>query len=225
MNLLMTVLTNRDDIFHTLPVWLEKAEGPINYGLIIDDGGDPERHEKLHAEFGHLFTVIPTSADGRAQGFNAAMRTVMEVAHEYRPDFLVHIEEDFLPERIIDFGALARLCRDRRLLQVALLRQPWFHNEDVHGGVLEAREAQGAVFQRMNDGTRDWTEHRDHLTLNPCVLPGELLPRGWPEGAWSESTWSRKAFRDFPMSMAAYWGDRSEGPWVRHIGERQGWGY
>jgi hypothetical protein len=225
-NTLLTVLTNgRDDIFHTLPHAVDQLKGDFNARIIVDDSGMEHFRTKLHSSFPD-FVVIPTGHhDGGGLGFNIAMRTVMRAVAEFSPDVVFHLEDDFVLEREVDVAAMSSLLLDRNLLQVALLRQPWFGNEVNAGGVLEAREAQGATFHSMHDGVHDWTEHRDHMTLNPCVMPGWVGRRGWPQGTWSESRWGRELFEDYPTLSAAYWGDRSEGPWVTHVGERSGFDY
>jgi hypothetical protein len=223
MNLLLTFLTNgREHIFHTLPLVLDNLDRKPNYTILVDDSGDPAFRERLHAELGGLVDRIVYVGD-EALGFNQAMKTLWRVAGEYGPDFFLHWEDDFVPLRKIETESMAAVLEpESGLVQMALLRQPWFENEKAHGGVIAAREAVGGVFQRQG---ADWVEHRDHITLNPAVWPGWVLGEDWPDGSWSESAFGRHLFAMNPvMHRAAYWGD-GRTPDVEHVGMRGGFGY
>lgn len=223
-NLMLTVLTNgREDVFETVPHALGQLKADFNMRVIVDDSGDDEFRGRLYDAFAQDFLIVATGEENL--GFNVAMRKVMSVVADYRPDAFFHLEEDFIIERPVEVPLMVDLLLTRPLLQLALLRQPWFGNEVGAGGVIEAREAQGAVFVSMHDGVNSWTEHRDHMTLNPCLMPGWLAAFGWPRGTWSESRWGRQTFERHPELCAAYWGDRAEGPWVTHVGERTGHDY
>lgn len=229
MNLLLTFLTNgREHIFHTLPLVLDNLDRKPNYVILVDDSGDPAFRERLHAELGGLVDRIVYVGD-EALGFNRAMKTLWRVAGEYGPDCFLHWEDDFVPLRKIETVSMAaHFERNSGLVQVALLRQPWFENERQHGGVIAAREAQGAMFHRVHQGTAtgalDWVEHRDHVTLNPALWPAWVLGEDWPDGQWSESAFGRRLFAMNPMHRAAYWGD-GRTPDVEHVGMRSGYGY
>ncbi len=225
MNLLLTFLTNgREHIFHTAPLVLDNLDRKPNYTILVDDSGDPAFRERLHAELGGLVDRIVYVGD-EALGFNAAMKTLWRVAGEYGPDYFLHWEDDFVPLRRVESERMrTTIGCNYGLVQMALLRQPWFENEKEHGGVIAAREAAGGIFHGINGLEASWIEHRDHITLNPALWPAWVLGQDWPDGQWSESAFGRRLFAMHPMHRAAYWGD-GRTPDVEHVGMRSGFDY
>lgn len=186
---------------------------------IVDDSGDATHRSWLGEEF--AAEVVPVA--GARAGYWRAMRAVW--ARAAGAEQIVFWEEDFVLNTPVDVGELAAvLVSHSYLTQIALVRQPWFHNEVAHGGLIEALEAQGNHFQQRTDGTRHWVEHRACFTGNPSLIPARTFTRTWPEGDWSESRFGRELFRD-RKARGAYWGRRGDGPRVTHIGQRSGYGY
>lgn len=222
MSITLVVLTNgRDDIFGTVPIALDMLDAKFNTRIIVDDSGDAEFRVRLRETFGNDFIIAPTGEHNL--GFTQAMIRVMRLVAELDTDYCFLLEEDFLIEREVDVAAMVDVIEKRNLLQMALLRGPWWDNEHQAGGVIPAREAQGGEFHDMFDGTSSWTEHRDHWTNNPNVFPAALAKHGWPSCAWSESTWGMFLREQYPDRSFAYWGERE--PWIEHVGVRTGTGY
>lgn len=215
------VLTNgRACIIRSLPSALGSVAG-IGSVTIVDDSGNPEYRAWLAEEFpGH--TIVPVADE--AAGYWRAMQTVWALAAGTSHVFFV--EDDFTFNRPVDLAELAAvLDAYDHLTQIALLRQPWFHNEHNHGGLIEALEAQGQAFEQRTDGHRSWIEHRACFTGNPSLIPARTLAQPWPEGAWSESRFGRQLFKN-RAARGAYWGRRGDPPAVTHIGhERAGRDY
>ncbi|SET48919.1 hypothetical protein [Nonomuraea wenchangensis] len=188
--------------------------------LIVDDSGDAAYRDWLQAEF--TAEVVPVAED-RA-GYWRAMRRVWQAAAGCR--WVFFWEEDFVLNQPLDAADLATVLDGHPYLtQVALVRQPWFHNERERGGLIEALEAQGNLFQQRTEDTYSWIEHRACFTGNPSLIPASTLRRPWPEGDWSESRFGRELFTD-PKARGAYWGRRDDTPLVTHIGhERAGHDY
>lgn len=201
------VLTNRREKY--LDGALESlARLNVERVTIVDDSGDPAHRARLRARGLEVVDVAPEPA-----GYTRAMQAAFDVM---TGEHVLFWEEDFRLVRDVDLTALtARLDADPSLAQIALLRGPWFQNEHEHGGVIEARQAQGARFE-LEDGL---IVHTDHYTSNPCVLPRRTFTRPWPQQAWSEAAFtiqlrtSRQRFAYLP------------GIAVDHIGERDGHGY
>jgi hypothetical protein len=193
----------------------------VGPALIVDDSGDPAYREWLQAE--HGVEVVPVADEGRA-GYWRAMRKVWQAAAGCR--WVMFWEEDFVLNKPLDAADLATVLDGHPYLtQIALVRQPWFHNEREHGGLIEALEAQGNLFQQRMEGTYSWIEHRACFTGNPSLIPASTLRQPWPEGDWSESRFSRVLFAG-SKACGAYWGRRGDPPLVTHIGtERAGHGY
>lgn len=201
--------------------------GPM---VIIDDSGDDVYGQWLEDEFiggtlsGHVLHI-----EGE-HGYWRAMQALWSYAR-YLLDHLdvdkaVFLEDDFTFNEDVNVDDLATvLDAHPYLTQISLVRQPWFANEQEHGGVIGALEAQGQRFTEVTDGRFWWLEHRAVFTGNPSLIPRSTFERDWPAGDWSESRFGRELFSD-PRTRGAYWGRRTDPPKVEHIGhERVGSGY
>lgn len=205
----------KEYIEKALPSW-DKATGDIGYRAILDDSGDPHYREWL----AHTFTnwdVIPVG-ETRC-GYSTAMRAVREVGLQSGADHVFHIEDDFVLVRPLDLDEIAGLLQERTYLaQVALLRQPWYANEIEHGGLIAALEDQGQHFTEMTDGSRNWIEHRAVWTANPNMFRRDVAKIEYPDVNYSEAAFMR-ALRESASLRCAFWGKRTDGPRVTHIGE------
>ncbi|MEV7013291.1 hypothetical protein [Streptosporangium sp. NPDC051022] len=222
MSIPMIVLTNgrADCIIQSLPSATGNVVG-VGSVTIVDDSGDTDYRAWLTEEFPGC-AIVPVAE--QAAGYWRAMQTVWRLAADAPHVFFV--EDDFTFNRPVDLAELAAVLDTYdHLTQVALLRQPWFGNEHHHGGLIEALEAQGQLFEECTDGHFWWIEHRAGFTGNPSLLPARTLAKPWPEGAWSESRFGRQLFKN-RAARGAYWGRRSDPPAVTHVGhERAGYDY
>ena len=220
------VLTNgrRDCITLSIASAIEHltGAGPMT---IVNDAPDPAYGKWLDVEFVATGNT-QIDVDGE-HGYSKAMRVVWDIAADLHADSFLLLEDDFTFNADVDLTCLARVLDEQpHLTQLALLRQPWFGNEVVHGGLIEALEAQGQVFAEHTDGRHFWVEHRAGFTGNPTLIPKRTFTYPWPEGAWSESRFGRDLFEADKAARGAYWGRRSDAPRVTHIGhERVGQGY
>ncbi len=187
---------------------------------IVDDSGDTDYRRRLERDLSA--DVVPVAGD-RA-GYWQAMRAVWRTTAGHAQVFFW--EEDFVLNDLVGAAELLDVLDTQpHLTQIALLRQPWFGNERAHGGLMEALEVQGNTFEERTDGSRWWIEHRACFTGNPSLIPARTFHQAWPDGAWSESRFGRRLFRD-KAARGAYWGRRSDPPRVTHIGhERAGSDY
>lgn len=204
------VLTNRGDRYvHDAVASLNRYVTGWDHLTIVDDSGDRDHRARLEARYGEVIAVAP-----RPAGYTPAMGVAFNAM---RGEHVLFWEEDFRALRPVHLPDLTRhLDSDEHLAQVALLRGPWFTNEHEHGGVIEARQAEGATFTRQGGLIR----HTDHFTGNPSVLPRSVFTRPWPQVTWSEAAFGRalvKAGYEFAYADL--------GVTVDHIGERTGHGY
>lgn len=177
---------------------------------VVDDSGDPDWRAALDAD--PALEVVPV-ADDRA-GYARAMAKVFELAEG---DYFALWEEDFVAIAPIDLQEMAYVLDARQhLAQLAVLRQPWWTNEIMHGGVLEAKIAEGHEVLDV-DGV---LEHRAFFTCNPTVLPRRTFSQPWPMGQWSESRFGQTLLHDPEVRFGMLPGVR-----VEHVGMRQGFGY
>jgi glycosyltransferase involved in cell wall biosynthesis len=214
-----------DCIAKTIPSAIGHLTG-VNRMVIVDDSGDDVYGLWLEDEFaggpwGTNVLHLPAP-----HGYWRAMKAVWALARHWDEPAFFFLEDDFVFNEPVNLEDLAEIVEARRdLAQMALIRQPWFHNEVEHGGVLQALEAQGQRFTECTNGHHWWIEHRAVFTGNPCLIPRRTLEHDWPEGDWSESRFGRLLFSN-PHARAAYWGRRTDRPRVEHIGhERVGSGY
>jgi len=213
------ILTNgRADCFRQMRSSLVNVIG-IEPGTVIDDSGSPDYRDWVRAQMPG-WDVVPVSYSG-PQGYSAAMQYLWGVAAGYEYFFL--IEDDFVFERPVFTSVLVELLIEHpHLAQLVLLRQPWFGNEVEHGGLLEAIAARGErVVYRP-----EWVEQRATWSCNPTVIRGGWWVRDhpWPYGAGSEYRFGRELFARDANAVTAWYGD-GKTPWVRHVGERSGFGH
>ncbi|TDD97624.1 hypothetical protein [Actinomadura rubrisoli] len=229
----LLVLTNGrpDCITKTLRSAAEHLRGAAPM-VILDDSGDDVYGRWLEDEFiggpldGHVLHL-----NNQERGYWRAMQAVWRYAR-YVFDYMgvdkaFFLEDDFTFNGDVHVDDLAGvLDAHPHLIQMALLRQPWFGNEVRLGGLIEALEAGGQEFTETTDGTHSWVEHRACFTGNPSLIPRRTFERDWPEGNWSESRFGRALFAAEPDAHGAYWGRRTDAPRVEHIGhERAGSDY
>lgn len=210
----------RDCIEQTIPSLLQHV-GLDGTKLIVDDSGDAGYRAWLRKTFEPLeFEVID---HGRRRGQDVAVQLTAELIrdHEDPSEWVFWCEDDFLFERPVDLAAMVKVLERRpHLLQMALLRQPWFRGEVRAGGIIE-RDPD--AYERCGEGEAEWLEHRLWFTLNPHVCRREMCSRSRLHGTNHEWRFSRALCED-PSVRFGIWGDGT--PWIRHIGEhRNGHGY
>lgn len=223
MSVPVILLTNGrpECIAKTIPSALEHLSG-VDRMVVVDDSGDPTYGQWLVDEYaGGPWDTRVLHLEGE-HGYWRAMRAVWALArHWHGIDKFLFLEDDFIFNEAVNLDDLAAVLDSHpHLVQIALLRQPWFGNEHEAGGLIEALEAQGQKFTERTDGDHWWIEHRACFTGNPSIIPRRTFERDWPEGAWSESRFGRLLFTD-PAASGAYWGRRSDPPRVEHIGHQR----
>lgn len=223
MNVAWTVLTDgrKHYIEEALPTWIKHFDNVIGKKFIIDDSGDLEYRQWLEQTF-PSFKLIPVGAT--RSGYDAAMKKLFKIVTTYSVDYCLHIEDDFILHKTFILDDLISIMKNHKnVAQVSLMRQSWYHNEHEHGGLVEAIQASNptAHFNERNDGGIVWTEHQAYWTCNPSIFPSWITKFGWPDGAWSESRFSKQIFK--AKKTCGIFGTKQDWPYVEHIGrERYG---
>lgn len=223
MNLSWTVLTDgrQHYIEEALPSWINYFDKIIDKKFIIDDSGDREYREWLQKTF-PSFKIIPVGPD--RCGYSLAMKKVFNTIKTYSCDYCLHLEDDFILHKPFDITKVVEIMEaNKRVAQVSLMRQPWYHNEHEHGGVIEAIQAHTpqAKFTDRNTNGIHWVEHSAFWTCNPSVLPNWITNFEWPSGDWSESRFGKEVFKK--RKTVGVFGSKQDWPYVEHIGrERYG---
>lgn len=218
---LLVITDGRTDcITRTVPSALANLTGPITERWMYDDSGDPDHRAWLAQKF-PTFQII-WHPDGR-QGFGGAIRTAWGHLRAFSSaDYIFHLEDDFTFNREVQLEDVVEILDEEpRLAQVALRRQAWNPTERAAGGVIETNPD---AYSEKAGHFVSFLEHSLFFTTNPSLYRRELLDFDWPTGPASEGRFSallREAGRTF-----AYLGERTDPPWVHHIGDqRTGTGY
>lgn len=225
---LLVVTDGRDDyLAQAVQSAAANLIGPITERWMYDDTGDDQYRAALrctYPQFRHLEA-------GPRQGFGGAIRAAWSaLAAKSDARFVLHLEQDFTFNTLIDLGAMSQvLDAHPYLVQLALRRQPWNDAERDAGGIVEQHP--DAYTDRM-DRFGAWLEHRLFFTTNPSLYRRTLCETSWPEGGNSEGHYSHQLLRDGTPEVQGehvrfgFWGTRESGEWVTHVGhQRAGVGY
>jgi len=210
----------REYLVHSLASLSERVSGPIVQRVIYDCWGDPEIRADL-VRIGELAGYYVVGPEMRPD-FTASMVAMWRyLAKRARGEFIFQVEDDFLYERDVDLRPMIATLREQpHLVQVALLRDACYPDEQETGGILGWPEP---AFTRVEDNGSSYLEHRLFWTNNPSLFRRELTDTPWPSGHKSETLFGRKVLAH-PEARVAFWGQGEE--WIRHIGEvRAGVGY
>lgn len=185
---------------------LHNLKGPVTYQRVVDDSGGTSG-----IRWPEPWDVV-THPDRR--GLAAAVRSAWAALPD-SVEFVFHLEADFILLEPVDLEAMAdTLDANRRLAQLVLKRQPWSPEEQTAGGIIET--CPGAYDDR--DG---WVEHCRIFSLNPCLIPREVVDMGWPDSNEAGQT-TRLVDDGWSFGL---WGGREDPPRVLHIGVERapGW--
>lgn len=123
-------------------------------------------------------------------------------------DLVMHVEDDFVFVDSVDVDDMAMTLKEHgRLAQLVLKRQAWSLEERQAGGIMECHPDE----YKQRDG---WVEHTRIFSLNPCLIPREVIDMGWPVGNEREMT-DRLVAGGWSFG---FWGRRDDAPRVLHIG-------
>lgn len=224
----LVVLSNRKEAYlpqalasfgeHTDDTWAPDIH-------IVDDSGDPAWRALLLAKFGDRVTVHAVA--DRPAGYTAAMERVWELGRELDSRVFL-LEEDFVFVEKFDIGWLHQILdANKRLAQVALLREPWYPIEKPRG-VMDAQQ-QRVDTERKAVGRahttwvwHDWPHvfrsHDAGFTGNPSLLNKAVFDVDWPAGSWTESAMGdRLIARDYRFAWMPVPGSRHRA-FTRHVG-------
>lgn len=230
-DVMLVVLTNgrKDYIDQTIPSaeksLVTKGNTRISHRVIVDDSGDATYRQWLRERFPDY--ELHTVGDEPLGLWNALTYIRGWVRH-CKPDYVFHLEDDFLfnaPVVLDDLVAIQR-TDPSHIAQVALLRQAWYQNEKLCGGLMEALEAQHPhqtlFIEQYTSAGIPYLMHRTQFTLNPCLYPLWITDYQWPKGDWTEAYFGKQLLRDQSI-ICTYYGQRHDPPLVTHIGvERVG---
>lgn len=196
--------------------------------VVVTDGRWPYLQEMLRSAsrylsypFAHLRIVDDSGTDAEMvwpDGFEIVrhparlgLAAAVQSAWSGLPaeiDMVFHVEEDFVFVEDVDIDGMATTLKEHgRLAQLVLKRQPWSPPEVVAGGIIE----QAPDEYKQRDG---WVEHTRIFSLNPCLVPRDVVDLGWPDGNEAEMT-ARLVAAGWSFG---FWGRRGDPPRCLHIG-------
>lgn len=209
----------------------ERVTGPIVQRVIYSDW-DTHRDDLEALAKRHGFYV---AGEGH-HGYTVSMQRMWSYLRRRAVgDYVFQTEDDFTFDRDVDLQQLVDTLRtDPKLLQIALLRDAYYQDEQETGGILGWPEP---AFTRVGVNGTSRLEHRLFFTANPSLFRRSLTDTPWPSEQQSRRILKRRedqmpssetAFGQIiladPAARVAFWGDGEQ--WVSHIGAvRAGVGY
>jgi hypothetical protein len=150
--------------------------------------------------------------------FRRAMSAATTIACSLPEPWLFWLEDDFTFNEPIPLDEM-RDAMGPNVLQMSLVRQPWYHAEVNAGGIREQSPEQ---FSDMGG----WLAHRWYWTCNPMLCRADIFARHpWPQVPLSERAFGHQVFVD-PDAVSGVWGGMDSPPKVHHNGARRaGTGY
>lgn len=177
-----------------------------------DDTGDETYRDRLRAQY-PTFSHI---GDGPRKGFGGAISHAWKnLKIGSKADFIFHLEDDFVFNREIPLDGMAKVLNENpNVYQMALRRQAWNSEEIKAGGVIERWPDRF----HQEDG---WILHRMWLTTNPSLYRRSLIERSYPVEEEAEGHFGGQLFSEDPLATCGYWGQKTDDPWVEHIGVKR----
>lgn len=222
MNIQMLVFTDgrRECIERTMASFREHLIG--EHGVtIINDCPDLGYATFLRQKFADGTTSI--IHHHIRQGFGGAIRSGW-ASLPPKTDYVFHLEDDFELVEDIELSTLVDILVERPdVVQVALKRQPWNHEEREAGGIVELHSSD---FLEEQTSMGPITTHRRFFTTNPSLYRASLTQASWPQVDHSEGIFTHQLLYRDMNTRFAFLGGKFDPPKVIHIGhERVGTGY
>lgn len=199
----------RDYIHQTIASASCKLDGPIGPLFMFDDSADDNNHQWLRTNFPGFQLIYKDTR----QGFGGAIQSAWNHIRQYDFDYVFHLEDDFTFNRTIPlYDMVDKLEENPYVYQMALRRQAWSSEEKIAGGVIER-------WPESFHQQEGWISHRLFFTTNPSLYRKSLIEtRTYPNVKDSEGHFSQSIIMSDPEAKFGYWGDKTDAPWVEHIG-------
>lgn len=222
----MTTSGRRDCFERTLQTFMQRVRPRPTAVYIYDDGFRTKARRYVADGFLDDLGATTIEVDGKRRrvGFCEATAACWKAAaSEVSIGWFFHLEDDFEILRSVDLTDLAHvLSLERQVAQMALMRDAVNDVEKAAGGLYESRRDE---YERRGTGSPNaWLEHRSYFTTNPALMRTSLARSfEWPTEKHCEGVYDHGLRRSLPDLTYGAWGVGT--PWVRHIGEREGFGY
>jgi len=216
IDLLITTNGRKEYIVPTINSWKNFIDENVFRKIIIDDSGSLEYREWLKDTFPD-FEIIALGPIN--MGFSFLMKSWL-VDLEFTSEYLLLLEDDFVLLEKIDTSKIFDILENNKnIIQLALKRQAWSHEEVIAGGMIER------IFNGHNFTQKDgWFEHREFFTTNPSFIDIERL-RSYSKPIYekidyliTEGEFGKILFQDNQNLYSAFLGKIFDSNKVEHIG-------
>ena len=217
MKIALLVMTDgrKQYIHKTLASAFSELDGPIVHRVMFDDSADEANHQWLRDNFPNFDLYYKPTR----QGFGGAINSAWHILRNYDFDYVFHLEDDFTFNRPVILKDMAKKLEENpNVFQMALRRQPWNNEERAAGGVIQRWPDQF----HQQDG---FISHRLFFTTNPSLYRKSLIDsRDYATVKDAEGHFTLSITAESPEYCFGFWGDKSDQPWVTHIGAERGRG-
>ena len=189
---------------------LTEHVAPIDTRILVNDTGEAGYGDWLGWTFKEFDEIVNHP---KRLGLAGALRSAWTTALEYNPDYLFHVEGDFVFECDVDLGDMVRILDDNpTLAQVTLYRQPVNAEEVAIGGYMNTP---GRYVQC--DG---YVKHSHLFSFNPCLIPADVARLCLAEPNDGLERGFTDTLLDFNFHFGIY-GRIKDAPRIHHIGEKR----
>ncbi len=213
----LCILTNgRPVLRETLEAFRERVSPQPTEVVLFDDGGDA-----LPWGGGTPWSHVPYfhEASREPLGFCRAVPELWRRAVSGAPPLIFWLEDDILIRRPIQLEpVVAVLVRERRLAQMAFMRQPVNSAEIEAGG---CRELRWDLYEEQPEG---WLRSRTNFSTGCSLLTRRFMrEQPWPV-EYDRNCEGRYSIDLLGLGYEfGVWGLGES--WVEHVGRREGFGY
>ncbi len=210
MKLGVLVIGNGREYLHeTVPAIAPNVTSPIIARMMIDDSGDAQWATML----AHRYPEWVIHSTGHV-GMAGAVQAGFDLALRYDVDQVLWLEDDMLLTRPLPIAqAAAVLDAHHELAQMCFKREPFDPSEgtDQLGAICGLAANSGAK------ATYTW--HDFIFSLNPCLIPKQILQMGYPAGPLgigNEAGFTRMLLE--AGFVFGSWGHVGDPAYARHLG-------
>jgi hypothetical protein len=218
MKICVIILTDgRNDYLErtleSLSTQVNFPEGAEIYKLMVDDWPE-ERDSKLLKKLAKKYKIDKVVLNEENIGIDKTVQKAWSLIPA-DIDYIWHQENDFEYLKPVNVAQMIQVLDSPSIVQVALVRQPWFEDEKDAGSLLKTRAGR---FRQASVSNIDVVIHRDHFTHNPSIYKRhwiEQLP-GYTEYAFKDHLLRKNGVLYF-----SYLGKLDDPYTILHIGERK----
>jgi hypothetical protein len=183
------------------------------YKIMVDDwpaDRDLKTLKKLAKKYGIDKLVLNEENTGIDKTVQKAWSLVPD-----NTDYIWHQENDFEYLQKVDVSQMISVLNNPTIVQVALVRQPWFEDEKDAGSLLKTRPVR---FRQASVSNIDVVIHRDHFTHNPSIYKAKWIEQleGYTEYKFKDHLLAKNGVLYF-----SYLGKLEDSHTILHIGERK----